>query len=141
MLSTGAFNALLKTLEEPPEHVKFILATTEPQKLPATILSRCQRFDFKRISNENIIKRLKIVCKESNIEITDEALNVKCDIAMVPVGGTYTMTADEAANLTEIIKPSLGIPIHYKTIVGSVEDAISFKELLKDSVKVEILMN
>ena len=76
MLSTGAFNALLKTLEEPPEHVKFILATTEPQKLPATILSRCQRFDFKRISNDNIIKRLRIVCKESNIEITDEALNI-----------------------------------------------------------------
>ena len=75
MLSTGAFNALLKTLEEPPEHVKFILATTEPQKLPATILSRCQRFDFKRISNDNIIKRLKIVCKESNIEITEEALS------------------------------------------------------------------
>lgn len=75
MLSTGAFNALLKTLEEPPEHVKFILATTEPQKLPATILSRCQRFDFKKISNENIIKRLKIVCEESNIEITEEALN------------------------------------------------------------------
>lgn len=75
MLSTGAFNALLKTLEEPPEHVKFILATTEPQKLPATILSRCQRFDFKRISNENIIKRLKIVCKEAKIEITEGALN------------------------------------------------------------------
>ena len=76
MLSTGAFNALLKTLEEPPEHVKFILATTEPQKLPATILSRCQRFDFKRISNNNIIKRLKIVCSKSDIEITDEALNI-----------------------------------------------------------------
>ena len=76
MLSTGAFNALLKTLEEPPEHVKFILATTEPQKLPATILSRCQRFDFKRISNEDIIKRLEIVCKESNIEISKNALNV-----------------------------------------------------------------
>ena len=76
MLSTGAFNALLKTLEEPPEHVKFILATTEPQKLPATILSRCQRFDFKRISNQDIIKRLKIVCDESKIEITDEALNI-----------------------------------------------------------------
>ena len=76
MLSTGAFNALLKTLEEPPEHVKFILATTEPQKLPATILSRCQRFDFKRISNEDIIKRLEIVCKESNIEITKGALNI-----------------------------------------------------------------
>ena len=76
MLSTGAFNALLRTLEEPPEHVKFILATTEPQKLPATILSRCQRFDFKRISNEDVVKRLKIICKESNIEITDDALKI-----------------------------------------------------------------
>ena len=76
MLSTGAFNALLKTLEEPPAHVKFILATTEPQKLPATILSRCQRFDFKRISNEDVVKRLKIICKESNIEITDGALKI-----------------------------------------------------------------
>ena len=76
MLSQGAFNALLKTLEEPPEHVKFILATTEPQKLPATILSRCQRFDFKRISNEDIIKRLEIVCKESNINATKQALDI-----------------------------------------------------------------
>ena len=76
MLTTGAFNALLKTLEEPPEHVKFILATTEPQKLPATILSRCQRFDFKRISNDNIIKRLKAVCSKSNIEITEEAMQM-----------------------------------------------------------------
>ena len=84
MLSTGAFNALLKTLEEPPEHVKFILATTEPQKLPATILSRCQRFDFKRISNEDIIKDLEYVCKESNIKITDSALNL---IAVLAEGG------------------------------------------------------
>ena len=76
MLSTGAFNALLKTLEEPPAHVKFILATTEPQKLPATILSRCQRFDFKRISEENIQKRLEIVCNQSGIDITKEALQV-----------------------------------------------------------------
>ncbi len=76
MLSTGAFNALLKTLEEPPEHVKFVLATTEPQKLPATILSRCQRFDFKRISNEDIIKRLKIICENSNIQITENALSI-----------------------------------------------------------------
>ena len=76
MLSTGAFNALLKTLEEPPKHVKFILATTEPQKLPATILSRCQRFDFKKISVKDIIKRLKIVCEESKIDATEEALNM-----------------------------------------------------------------
>ncbi len=76
MLSTGAFNALLKTLEEPPEHVKFILATTEPQKLPATILSRCQRFDFRKIPNSDIKRRLQIVCNESNIEYTEDALNI-----------------------------------------------------------------
>ena len=81
MLSTGAFNALLKTLEEPPEHVKFILATTEPQKLLATILSRCQRFDFKKISEEDISKRLEIVCKEANIEITPVALKIISSLA------------------------------------------------------------
>ena len=84
MLSPGAFNALLKTLEEPPEHVKFFLATTEPQKIPATILSRCQRFDFKRISNEDIIKRLKIVCEEDKIQITENALKL---IAVLAEGG------------------------------------------------------
>lgn len=76
MLSSGAFNALLKTLEEPPEHVKFILATTEPQKLPATILSRCQRFDFKKISTEDIEKRLKIICDEIGVQATQEALKI-----------------------------------------------------------------
>ena len=81
MLSTGAFNALLKTLEEPPEHVKFILATTEPQKLPATILSRCQRFDFKRISNSDIVKRLKIVCKESGIKADENSLNMIAELS------------------------------------------------------------
>jgi len=76
MLSSGAFNALLKTLEEPPEHVIFILATTEYHKVPATILSRCQRFDFKRISSEDIKRRLKFVCDEKNVKIDEEALNV-----------------------------------------------------------------
>ena len=84
MLTIGAFNALLKTLEEPPEHVKFILATTEPQKLPVTILSRCQRFDFKRISNEDIIKDLEYVCNESKIKITPKALEL---IAVLAEGG------------------------------------------------------
>jgi len=73
MLSTGAFNALLKTLEEPPAHVIFILATTEPQKLPTTIISRCQRFDFKRISIPDIMKRLKFICDSSDIQIEEEA--------------------------------------------------------------------
>lgn len=73
MLSIGAFNALLKTLEEPPAHVKFILATTEVHKLPATILSRCQRFDFHRITPENISSRLNYVAECENIELDDDA--------------------------------------------------------------------
>ena len=73
MLSTGAFNALLKTLEEPPAHVIFILATTEVHKLPATILSRCQRFDFKRIQPETMAKRLHQVAQLENIELDDDA--------------------------------------------------------------------
>lgn len=72
MLSVGAFNALLKTLEEPPEHVKFILATTEVHKLPATILSRCQRFDFKRIEPRDIANRLLYVAGQENIPLTEE---------------------------------------------------------------------
>lgn len=74
MLSTGAFNALLKTLEEPPEHVIFILATTEPQKLPITIISRCQRFDFKKINVLDISKRLKYISQKEGIDIDDEAI-------------------------------------------------------------------
>lgn len=73
MLSTGAFNALLKTLEEPPEHVKFILATTEVHKLPATILSRCQRFDFKRITPEDIAKRLAYVAEREELTLDADA--------------------------------------------------------------------
>lgn len=73
MLSSGAFNALLKTLEEPPEHVLFILATTEVQKLPATILSRCQRFDFRRIPPEDIAARLMTVAKNENLQLTEDA--------------------------------------------------------------------
>ncbi|AHD07579.1 DNA polymerase III subunit gamma/tau [Paenibacillus larvae] len=75
MLTTEAFNALLKTLEEPPEHVIFILATTEPHKLPATIISRCQRFDFRRISLEEQVQRLRFVCKQEGIHVEDEALH------------------------------------------------------------------
>lgn len=115
MLSTGAFNALLKTLEEPPEHVKFILATTEPQKLPATILSRCQRFDFKKISNENVVKRLEFVASNSNINITKEALNL---IAILSEGAMRDALSilerclqDGDSNIDEEkIKDLVGIP-------------------------------
>lgn len=81
MLSQGAFNALLKTLEEPPAHVIFILATTEVHKLPATILSRCQRFDFRRISPELIAKRLKYVCEKEGMRITDDAATLIASLA------------------------------------------------------------
>ena len=76
MLSTGAFNALLKTLEEPPPHVMFILATTEAHKIPATILSRCQRFDFKRITTEYIMERLREIVSKDNIEIDEQAMRL-----------------------------------------------------------------
>lgn len=74
MLSTGAFNALLKTLEEPPEHVKFILATTEVQKVPPTILSRVQRFDFRSISPADIAAQLKMICEAESVPAEDEAI-------------------------------------------------------------------
>ena len=73
MLSTGAFNALLKTLEEPPEHVKFILATTEVHKLPATILSRCQRFDFRRIPSEDMISRMNYIAEKEGMTLDGDA--------------------------------------------------------------------
>ena len=84
MLSTSAFNALLLTLEEPPAHSIFILATTNIENVPITILSRCQRFDFQKIKIDDIVNRLKIVCKKENIDIDDEALQ---EIAELSDGG------------------------------------------------------
>ena len=84
MLTIEAFNALLKTLEEPPEHIVFILATTEVQKLPSTILSRCQRFDFRRISVDALVERLKYVANEENVQLSDDAAVL---IARIADGG------------------------------------------------------
>jgi len=84
MLTTSAFNALLKTLEEPPEHVIFILATTEVHKLPATILSRCQRFDFRRIDNEKICERIQYIAEKEGLTVTDDAATL---IAAAADGG------------------------------------------------------
>lgn len=80
MVTTAAFNALLKTLEEPPEHVMFILATTELNKIPATVLSRCQRFDFRRITNDDIVARLKVVVDGSGKSVTDDALKLVAEM-------------------------------------------------------------
>jgi DNA polymerase-3 subunit gamma/tau len=84
MLSMGAFNALLKTLEEPPKHVIFILATTEPHKIPLTIISRCQRFDFKRITQQALIERMKVIMAHEDMTVSDEAYH---QIALAAEGG------------------------------------------------------
>ncbi|MBO5348839.1 MAG: DNA polymerase III subunit gamma/tau [Clostridia bacterium] len=115
MLSIGAFNALLKTLEEPPEHVKFILATTEPQKLPATILSRCQRFDFKKISVEYIKSRINYICEKDNINIEEDAINtisVLAEGAMRDALSILERCLQEGTNkiTNEQVKELVGIP-------------------------------
>ena len=81
MLSAGAFNALLKTLEEPPEYVVFILATTDPQKMPVTVLSRCQRFDFHRIDKDTMVSVLKEYMQEENADVTDEAIEYIAELS------------------------------------------------------------
>ena len=104
MLSGAAFNALLKTLEEPPEHVVFILATTEVHKLPATILSRCQRFDFRRIDSSEIVGRLKYVASKESLNLTDDAAML---IASAADGGMrdalsiLDLCASHSNNITE----------------------------------------
>lgn len=90
MLSTSAFNALLKTLEEPPANVVFILATTDPHKIPATIISRTQRFDFKRITSGAILERMEYILKQKQFEYDEQALNV---IARAAEGGCAMRSA------------------------------------------------
>lgn len=122
MLSNAAFNALLKTLEEPPKHVIFILATTEPYKLPNTILSRCQRFDFQAITQEDILKRLQIVANAENIKMTNEAFS---QIANAADGGmrdalslfdqTISYTTNSEITLDDVLAVSGNIS--YKMII------------------------
>lgn len=115
MLSTGAFNALLKTLEEPPPHVIFIFATTEVNKVPQTILSRVQRFDFKRLTSSQIISRLKYICEQESINTDSEALSIiaeKADGSMRDAltffDQAYAFTGNEMQ--AESVRSVLGIP-------------------------------
>ena len=143
MLSTGAFNALLKTLEEPPAHVKFILATTEPQKLPATILSRCQRFDFKKISNNDISKRLQYVCDESKIEITKEALSIISILAEGAMRDALSILErclqEGSEKIDEdLVKELVGIP--KLTFISQIVGAIVESDIEKTITTVEAVM-
>lgn len=144
MLSTGAFNALLKTLEEPPEHVKFILATTEPQKLPATILSRCQRFDFRRISDSNIAKWLSYVCKESNVKITEDALKTisyLAEGAMRDALSILDRCIQDGSNEIDVkkIKDLVGIP--ETEYINKILEAIITKDINKSIDAIDELIN
>ncbi len=121
MLSNAAFNALLKTLEEPPKHVVFILATTEPYKLPNTILSRCQRFDFQSISIEDILKRLKIVAEAEKINMTEEAFN---QIASSAEGGMR----DALSLFDQTISYSVNDPITLDDVLA-VSGNISYQKI------------
>ena len=125
MLTVGAFNALLKTLEEPPEHIIFILATTDPHKIPLTILSRCQRFDFKRISVSEIVKLLSSIVKKENIDIEEKALET---IARLSDGGLR----DSLSMLDQVIAYASGTitekEVHEVNGTLSQEDLKSFFE-------------
>ena len=122
MLSNAAFNALLKTLEEPPKYVIFILCTTEPYKIPETILSRCQRFDFKAISNKGIENRLIEICKKENINITKEAIK---EITILAEGGMR----DALSLLDQVISYAANDLID-ETKVYEVSGNVSGKDLL-----------
>ncbi|MBT7290653.1 MAG: DNA polymerase III subunit gamma/tau, partial [Chloroflexi bacterium] len=117
MLSTSAFNALLKTLEEPPAHVIFVLATTEIHKIPATILSRCQRFDFRRIALDAIIGRLEYICKEEGIAVDPHAMTL--------IAKAATGSLRDAQNLLErlTISTSSNIGVqHVQELLGITGD-------------------
>src|SRR5699024_175158 len=121
MISVNAFNALLKTLEEPPPHVVFILATTEPHKIPLTIISRCQRFDFKPISNNIIVERMKEIVDNENVSVSDDALEA---VALAAEGGMRDALSildqaisysDDTVKLDDVLAVTGGVSQHTLT--------------------------
>lgn len=157
MLTTAAFNALLKTLEEPPAHVIFVLCTTDPQKILETILSRCQRFDFHRIGNEDIEHRLSYVCEQEGFDYDDEALAIVArhakggmrdalsTLEQLSVFGNGTVHADDARSLLgEVSDQILGefaraiadrdVAELYGLIRAQVEEGNDLLELTRDLV-------
>lgn len=147
MLTGEAFNALLKTLEEPPGHVVFILATTEPQKIPLTILSRCQKFEFHKIPNEVLTTRLRLIAKDTGGEITDDALNL---ITKLAAGGlrdgislldqalsstNVEVTSKEIAFLAGIVDEEALVELFRAVAESRTEDVVKQYETLKDAGK------
>lgn len=147
MLSIGAFNALLKTLEEPPEHVIFILATTDLHKVPTTIISRCQCFEFHRISNVNIVSRLKYICEAENIRIEDNVLEM---IANLSDGGlrdavgmldklnaysNFSITIDDFEKVNGIVSKEQKIQFLNYIQASDISNTINFLDSIYDNGK------
>ncbi len=130
MLTTEAFNALLKTLEEPPSNVVFILATTEPYKLMPTILSRCQRYDFMKVSNNDLYQKLKYICEKENISADDKAINLIISLSDGGVRDALSMLDQAIAYSGNILKEN-----HINEIFGlsSTEEKIKLFKAIKDN--------
>ena len=137
MLTTAAFNALLKTLEEPPAHVIFILATTEIHKIPSTILSRCQRFEFKNLSQQQLVERLKYISKTENIDIEDKAIE---KIATLAKGGLRDAISilDQVSNYSE--KITLNNILEVTSSIGENEILEFYKKLILGDINGSLLM-
>ena len=147
MLSIGAFNALLKTLEEPPEHVIFILATTDLHKVPTTIISRCQCFEFHRISNVNIVNRLKYICEAENIRIEDNVLEMIANLSdgglrdavgMLDKLNAYSnssITIDEFEKVNGIVSKEQKIQFLNYIQASDISNTINFLDSIYDNGK------
>jgi DNA polymerase III subunit gamma/tau len=143
MLSTSAFNALLKTLEEPPSHVVFILATTEPHKIPATIISRTQRFDFKRLSSNDLVERMKVVLEDIDLAYDERALKVIAQAAAGGMRDSLSMLdqvvsfSDEQVTLEDalFVTGSIGQDIFYE-----LAESLLLKDVAKVLAMLERLM-
>ena len=154
MLSKGAFNALLKTLEEPPEHVKFIFATTEIRKVPITVLSRCQRFDLKRVSLKELMGHLVWICNQENIVFDDEALKAIARVSGGSVRDSLSILdqalalSDSKLNLEDVNK-MLGLTDRLTSILifkeafsGKIQNAIDlYNEVIISGGTTENILN
>lgn len=144
MLSTAAFNALLKTLEEPPAHAVFILATTDPQRIPATILSRCQRYDFKRIKSHDMHDHLALIAKENNINIDEDGLltiinfsegALRDAISLLDqsrsIYSNKVITRDDILNMVGVVSDEFLEEIIYNLVSGDVDELmLSIEKLI-----------
>ena len=155
MLSNNAFNALLKTLEEPPAHVKFIFATTEIKKVPITILSRCQRFDLRRLAEEEIQQHLKNVLKQENIQSDDGALEIIAKMSegsvrdslslldqAIAISDNKDLTKETIEEILGLSDKSLPIELFENLIKGQLEDSLTiFEKFYSQSSDIEQLIN